>query len=284
MRARRSSWTSRLPRIVICLVLTHLASAAARPASASPDEIAALLNEIQVLSAEALAAAETAASAATVDEVKRAADAVYQRMWGLSSGLAEPGATGAEAAHGWKERWQTDETHFDSAYSVRYSGRPPTIDDPRALGIIGRGRHVRLLLDALIGDSTTAADQRLHAEHVRISLNNVIGWQKMDTGRIKNEIQPRVDLTRLWDAPVAFWNSTSDTGWAFEALAQALNILKVEYADVAEARAHAADMADLIRRYMDGVDADGDGAVAPVMMEGGLQTALAHARLAGIEE
>src|SRR5690606_11197310 len=100
-----------------------------------------------------------------------------------------------------------------------------------------------------IADSTAPEAQRMHAEHVVIALNNVIGWTQMETGRIKNEIQPRVDLTRVWDAPVDFWNSTADTGWALEALAQAVNILKVHYEDVGEARTHAAGMADLIQSY-----------------------------------
>ena len=230
---------------------------------------------------QALTAAESAASAGTVAEVKRGADEVYLLMWGISSGLAEPGATGAVVSHGWKERWQTDETDFDSVYAIRYSGLPPTITNPRELGIIGRGREARRLLNAVIADSLAPAGRRMHADHVLASLNNVIGWMQMETGRIKNEIQPRVDLTRLWDAPVEFWNSTADTGWAFEVLAQAINILKVDYDDVGEARSHAAAMADLIRKSIHGVDADGNGQIAPTMMEGGVEVAVDHAKRMG---
>ena len=266
------------------LLLLTIASPASSARAAGPaDEIARYLQEIDALTSEALAAAEVAASGESIEAVKAGADAVYRAMWGISSGLLDPGADPALQTHGWKERWQTDETDFDSVYAIRYSGLPPTITDPGELGIIGRGRHVRTLLNAIIADSTAPREQRMHAEHVVIALNNVIGWMQMESGRIKNEIQPRVDLTRVWDAPVAFWNSTSDTGWAFEALAQAINILKVQYDDLSEARTHAASMADLIRHYREGADADGDGRIAPIMMEGGLATAIQHAGLAGME-
>src|SRR5690606_27785823 len=95
-------------------------------------------------------------------------------MWGVSSGLVDSTGAADMYTHGWKERWQTDETDFDSVYAVRYSGLPPTVTDPRELGIIGRGRHVRKLLNELIADSTAPEAQRMHAEHVVIALNNVI--------------------------------------------------------------------------------------------------------------
>ncbi len=263
-------------RLFLAPLLLLMAFALTAPEAVGQSQIGALVAEIRQMSDEALSAAESGASASTIADVKRGADEVYQLIWGISSGLAEPGATGAVASHGWKERWQTDETDFDSIYAIRYSGLPPTINDPHELGIIGRGREARRLLNAVIADSTAPAGRRLHAEHVLASLNNVIGWDQMETGRIKNEIQPRVDLTRLWDAPVDFWNSTADTGWAFEVLAQAINILKVDYDDVAEARSHAAALADLIRKSIDGVDADGDGRIAPAMMEGGVAMAVEH--------
>src|SRR5690606_2932759 len=77
--------------------------------ASSSGEVAALLHEIRSLSERALAAANAASEAATIAEVKAGADSVYRIMWGIPSGLAEDGANGAEVAHGWKERWQTDE-------------------------------------------------------------------------------------------------------------------------------------------------------------------------------
>ena len=115
------------------------------------------------------------------------------------------------------------------------------------------------------------------------SLSNVIGWMKIDDGVTKGERQPRVDLTYQWDAPVEFWMSTADTGWLHEAFAQALNILKTDYGDDVEmARSHAADMVDLLEKTMEGVDANGNGSIEPVRMEGGLLTAMQHAGFAGI--
>lgn len=226
----------------------------------------------------ARSSAARGASATEVDDVKRAADEVFRLMWGLPSGRDGSRIEGEVPFYGWKERWQTDETAFDSAYAARYSGRGPSVQDPRHLGIIGRGRYVRGLLEAIIEEDRRPPAQRAHAEHVVIALNNVIGWMRMERGSIKNEIQPRVDLTRVWDAPKEFWLSSSDTGWAWEAFAQAINILKVHYDDVAEARGHAADMERLVARFLEGVDADGDGNVAPAMMEGGLLVAVEHWR------
>ena len=76
------------------------------------------------------------------------------------------------------------------------------------------------------------------ADRALASLNNVIGWTYMTTGIKVREIQPRVSLTHLWDAPREFWHSTAVTGWLAEAYAQAVNILKTDYEDdVAEAPA-----------------------------------------------
>lgn len=245
-------------------------------------EMGALLRQMQQLGDEALGAARAAEGAATVDEVRRHADAVVQALWGLPSGLAaRPG--GEAAQHGWKEQWQVDGSEFDEAYAARYGTAPPTIRDPQALGLIGRGRHVRRLLE---GDFARPAAVPLDAAAVRrivAPLNNAIGWMKMDDGVTKGERQPRVDLTRAWDAPTAFWLSTADTGWLFEAYAQALNLLKTDYAgDLQMARRHAADLTRLLQKAMRGVDHDGDGTIAPVMMEGGLQEALQQARAVGL--
>ena len=138
-------------------------------------------------------------------------------------------------------------------------------------------KQIQALLD---GNATDA--QKLHAVHVLASLNNIIGWMKIDDGVTKAERQPRVDLTREWDAPSEFWLSSADTGWLHEVYAQALNILKTDYEDdVATARTHAAAMTQLIEKARNGIDADADGSIAPKMMEGGLNTALQHAEFGG---
>lgn len=233
------------------------------------------LKAIQQLSRHALEASRTAEAAASVAAVKTQADVVVEAVWGLRSGLAD-GATGAAAIHGWKTRWQVTNADFDEAFAERYGTKPQEIDDPARLGIVGRGRYVRKQLQAL-ADGGTA-----HADHVIASLNNVIGWMQIDDGVTKAERQPRVDLTRVWDAPSAFWQSTADTGWLHEAYAQALNILKTDYdGDVAMARRHAAAMTALLEKCLSGVDADQNGSIAPAMMEGGLNTAMQHAELGG---
>src|SRR5690606_4099576 len=96
-------------------------------------------------------------------------------------------------------------------------------------------------------------------------------------------VQPRISLTHMWDAPAAFWNSTADTGWLYEAEAQAINILKTDYGtDVGEAREHAAGMTQLLQRAVDGVDANRNGTVEPARMEGGLRAGLSEAGRAGL--
>ena len=141
-------------------------------------------------------------------------------------------------------------------------------------------------LHDLTADALEAARQATEAptvEAVKEHADQVIGWMKIDDGVTKGERQPRVDLTYQWDAPVDFWMSTADTGWLHEAFAQALNILKTDYGDDVEmARSHAADMVGLLEKSMQGVDANGNGSIAPVRMEGGLLTALQHAGFAGI--
>lgn len=247
-----------------------LERAVSAPAQA---ETGAYLQQIRQLSDEALKASRAAEQAESVDAVKRYADAVFTLVWGAPSGLAGENARGAAHAHGWKTRWQTTPAAFDSSFAARYGTAPPEITDPTQLGIVGRGRYVRKQLQAILDDPAASEEEKQYAEGAIASLNNVIGWMKMDDGVTKGERQPRVDLTREWDAPSTFWNSTADTGWLHEVHAQALNILKTDYeGNLAMAQRHAADLTALVRKYLEGVDADEDGAIEPVMMEGGLNT------------
>lgn len=249
--------------------------------SLTPAEAASLLAEMRSLTVEALAQSRRAAQAESVDGVKAAAETVLRAVWGLPSGMDEKSAD--LRSHGWKEIWQVTGGEFDPKFAERYGTRAPTITDPRELGIAGRGRAVRGRLDRLLRTGSPAEAERAAAEQTMASLNNVIGWTHLTTGFKGREVQPRISLTHLWDAPSEFWNSSADTGWLFEAYAQAANILKVDYAgDVAEARKHAAAMAELLERVLAGTDADGDQAVEPVMMEGGLNAALQHAGRAGL--
>ena len=249
-----------------------LSQAVGGPTSGDPQmDVRVALREIRWMGEKAMEVSRTAEKAESVGAVKRHADHVFALIWGVPSGLAGDEARGAANVHGWKVRWQTTFTDFDSSYAARYGGARPEITDPQQLGIVGRGRHVRKQLEAIAEDSAASADVRQNAEAALASLNNVIGWMRMDDGVTKGERQPRVDLTREWDAPSAFWNSTADTGWLHEAYAQALNILKTDYeGDVAEAQKHAAGMTKLLAKALEGVDADGDGTVQPVQMEGGL--------------
>jgi hypothetical protein len=111
----------------------------------------------------------------------------------------------------------------------------------------------------------------------------VIGWTYITTGLKVREVQPRISLTHVWDAPPAFWNSTADTGWLYEVQAQAINILKTNYGnDVEEARRHAADLVNLIDRVITGVNANENGRIESIVMEGGLDAALAEGARAGL--
>ncbi|GAB5518290.1 MAG: hypothetical protein RhofKO_05410 [Rhodothermales bacterium] len=239
-------------------------------------DVAPHLIAIDALANDALAASQSAASANSVEAIKTAADAVFATIWGMPSGIVDT-QHGAVASHGWKTRWQTTYHDFGERYAKRYADTAPEITDPAALGIVGRGRAVRKAL------MDTGRDDR--TDGFLIALNNVIGWMKMDDGRTKGEVQPRVDLTRMWDAPKAFWNSTSDTGWLHEVHAQAVNILKTDYdGDLDMARQHASDLNMLVQKVFDGLDANGDGTVAPVIMEGGLSVAMAQAKAQGLVE
>ena len=285
-------------RTVACLLAAALvlslggAAAGAQPlneaspneAQPSSDEVGPYLQEIVQLAEEAVEASQSAAQAETVGEVKAGADAVFEALWGRPSGLEAEDARGASFQHGWKTRWQTTPAAFDSAYAARYSSAPPAIEDPHELGIFGRGLHVRTLF--VVAPDSAGPDtpgRRFSHDAIVAPLSNAIGWMRMDNGITKGELQPRVDLTYKWDAPVSFWQSTADTGWLNEVYAQAANILKTDYeGDAAMARQHAATMTKLLEKALDGVDANGDGRVDPVMMEGGLRTALREAEAAGL--
>lgn len=240
----------------------------------------AYLVEMRDLTEQALAASREAENAMSVSDVKQLADEVFASIWGVPSGLSDENASGAESAHGWKTRWQVTFSDFDSLFSARYGSAPPEISDPTELGIIGRGRYVRRVLEGVMTSDSSEVSVQTHGPHVVHSINNVIGWTKMDDGVTKGERQPRVDLTREWDSPIEFWMSTSDTGWIWEVYAQASNILKTDYdGDLSTAQQHAADMTVLIERALDGVDANGNGTVEPTKMEGGLRIAVQHAQL-----
>jgi hypothetical protein len=241
-----------------------------------------LLEEIVARAEAALEASRAAEQASSVAAVKASADTVFRAVWGLSSGLTE--ADGASALHGWKTRWQTTPAAFDSAFAARMGTAPPEVEAPRDLGIMGRGRYVRSYF-AVAPDSAGPETPGARYSHDAIvaPLSNVIGWMRMDNGITKGELQPRVDLTYRWDAPVSFWQSTADTGWLHEAFAQALNILKTSYdGDVQMAREHAAGMTQLLEKVLNGIDANGNGTVEAKAREGGLRVALERARAANL--
>ena len=205
--------------------------------------ITAHMTDIANLATDARQAAENAADADSVDEVRREADSVFGLVWGQASGLL----SGQRAAQiqPWKSRWQVSFTDFDPAYGVRYGDAPPTTVDPSKLGIAGRGRHVRRQLLTELENSPDNAD----IEGVVRALNDVIGWTRIDDGVTKAERQPRIDLTYRWDAPKSFWQGDADTGWLFAVQAQSMNILKTDYAgDLETARRHAADLLELARK------------------------------------
>lgn len=259
-------------------LLFFLATCVLAPTMLAQPSIQDHLAGIQALSDEALAASRAAEAASTEADLKQHVDAVFATVWGVPSGLLE-GRHGAAQMHGWKTRWQVSYDAFDEAFAERYGHAPPEITDPETLGIMGRGLAVRQQLNAIAEDENASEETRSAAAHTVQALNNVIGWMRMDDGVTKAERQPRVDLTYQWDAPSAFWQSTADTGWLHEAFAQAINILKTDYeGDLAMAHQHAAALTMLIEKYRNGLDHNGDGTIAPVMMEGGLLTALAQAR------
>lgn len=239
-------------------------------------EVRALLGEMQQLAQQALAASRAAEQASSVAEVKAGADRVLEVVWGVPSRYAAGEGADEIRTHGWKERWQVTGGEFDPNFAKRYGTEPPRITDPRKLGLMGRGRAVRGRLEQISGGSVKSpVAQRTAAGQVVHSLNNVIGWTYVTTGFKGKEVQPRISLTYVWDAPSEFWQSSADTGWLEEVYAQGANILKTDYAgDTAEARRHAAEMTALLQKVLDGVDADRNGTIEPKMMEGGLNEAL----------
>ena len=243
------------------------------PLVRAQDQAGAYLQNIDQLLSQAHSASQSAEKATSVKELKMYTDTVFETIWGAPSGLLS--TTGAVLAHGWKTRWQTDGTEFDEAHVERHGSDKPVISDPVKLGIMGQGRAIVKML--------VPRQEEPHAEHVLASLSNVIGWMRLSDGVTKGERQPRIDLTHVWDAPTRFWNTTADTGWLGEVHAQAINILKTEYGeDFATAQEHAKAMTALLEKCRSGVDENSDGAVAPIMMEGGLDTAIQHAGYLGI--
>ena len=238
-------------------------------------EARALLGEMQQLTEQALATSRAAEQAASVADAKTAADKVLQTVWGAATGRGEGNASEIRVP-GWKERWQVTGAEWDSSYYKRLGTAAPRITDPRQLGAMGRGRAVRGRLWRITrGDLAGTAADSATAAKVFASLSNVIGWTYISEGLKGREMQPRISLTYMWDAPSEFWQSTADTGWLDEVFAQAVNILKTDYGnDVAEARKHAAGMSELLQKVLNGVDADKNGTVEPKMMEGGLNAAV----------
>lgn len=263
-------------KFLLALLCVLTAARGFGSAVAQEGSTGAYLLAIDQLLLEAYRLSTAAESAASVDLVKQYADGIFATVWGQSSGLMGA-STGAANMHGWKTRWQTAGKEFDENHVARHGDAPPVVTDPEALGIMGRGRSA---IAAMLQQSDEP-----HIQHVIASLSNVIGWMRLDDGVTKGERQPRIDLTHVWDAPSRFWNTTADTGWLNEVFAQAVNIIKTDYGpDLTLAQSHARDMTALIERCRTGVDEDNDGSIAPVMMEGGLDTALAHARFGGLIE
>lgn len=276
---------SRIPALLLLpLLVLGVSSPPVFAQSPSGDDVA-LLQEIVDRTEEAREQSRAAEEATTVPEVKAAADAVFEAVWGVPSGLSNPDATGASTQHGWKTRWQTSPAAFDSAFAARLGTEGPSVTEPRELGIVGRARHLReqFAVAPDSADPETPGARYAH-ESIVAPLNNAIGWMRMDNGITKGELQPRVDLTYKWDAPTEFWQSTSDTGWLFEAYAQAVNILKTNYdGDVEMAREHAAGMTRLLEKTLRGVDANGDDTIEPTMQEGGLRAALREAEATDLD-
>lgn len=242
-----------------------------------------LLGEMQQLAQQALATSRAAERAGSVAEVKAGADKVLQLVWGSATGRVESNANDVRVP-GWKERWQVTGGEFDSSYHKRLGTAAPKITDPRQLGLMGRGRAVQGRLaqgtSRVLTDPTSDSSA---AGQVFASVSNVIGWTYISEGLKGREMQPRISLTYMWDAPAAFWQSSADTGWLDEVFAQAVNIIKTDYGnDVAEARKHAAGMRELLQKVLEGVDVNKNGTVEPKMMEGGLNAALRAAGKEGV--
>ena len=270
-------------RSFVLFVILILVGIPAAYGQNSPNKTSTYLVEINELAQKIAVHAEEASNASSVEDVKEHANRVFEIVWGQPSRLHDPAEKGAIPVHGWKTRWQVNNDQFDEAFAERNGVVPPKVEDAQELGIMGRGRAVRLHAQQVLDSQSSSDVQKKSAEALIASLNNVIGWMKMDDGVTKGERQPRVDLTREWDAPVAFWQSTADTGWLAEVYSQAINILKVDYeGDVAEARKHAEAMLALTKKVIEGVDANDDGVVESMKMEGGINAVMNEAREGGL--
>ena len=262
---------------IICGFIVCLACVPSLHAQSLNTEIAKYITLVETYTESALEASRQSEKASSVAEVKAQTDKVFAAIWGVPSGLIGASMPGAVATHDWKTRWQSDTTDFKLDTPEKFGTEPARITDPSKLGIIGSGRRARKLIWA---DSMNANP---HYDHVVASLSNVVGWMHMDYAPSRGGM-PRVDLTYQWDAPSDFWRSSADTGWIFEAYVQAMNILKTDYgSDLASAKAHARDMTMLLEKVMSGEDANGNGKIEPASMEGGLNAAIQHARLAGFD-
>lgn len=261
--------------VATMLLMSTLATSTAR-AQADKEAISHHLALMNQEMEQALEASKKATNAPSIDELKEHVDVVFTAVWGIPSNLEN--ASGAVATHGWKTRWQSDTDDFELETPEKFGTEPPQVTDPTQLGIVGKGRFVRRLIWA---DSMSTNP---HYDHIVASLSNVIGWMRMDYAPARGGM-PRVDLTYKWDAPTEFWLSTADTGWIFEVYTQAENILRTQYGDdLASAQKHASDLTTLIERAWSGFDANNNGEIEPVAMEGGLNTALQHAEFAGFSE
>ncbi len=273
------SWSHRMVHrlsIVATWIIIGLVMVPAATAQQNNEAIARHLSLVKQEMDKALEASQKAVDSASLEELKQNVDVVFESVWGVPSNLQE--GSGAVATHGWKTRWQTDTDDFELETPAKFGTEPPQVSDPALLGIVGNGRHVRKLIWA---DSMTTNP---HYDHITASLSNVIGWMRMDYAPARGGM-PRVDLTYKWDAPTEFWLSTADTGWIFEVYTQAENILRTHYGDdLGTAKKHAMDLSMLLKKTMSGFDANNNGQIEPVAMEGGLQTALQHAQFAGFGE
>lgn len=219
------------------------------------EEIGAYLNDIYRIAEEIREEINLAATADTVEEIKEHAEHVYELIMGVPSG-------GTGSTLGWEERWY-----------------PQSADVP---GLDAKARYVRELIQVLVDDPNSSDEVQLHGSFVVQSLNNVVGWMIHGTGRKSGTLQPRLNLTYVWDAPTEFWLSSADTGWVHEVSAQASNIIRVNYGDdVEEARKHAEAMIPLMERVFEGAETDADTLFWPYMMRGGLEVVMQHGKQAG---
>lgn len=221
----------------------------------TPEEIGEYLRDIYRIAEEIREEIHLAANAETVEEIKEHSAKIYELIMGVPS-------SDTAGALGWEDRWY-----------------PQSADVP---GFDAKARYVRELIQVLIDDPDTPDEVKLHGSFVIQSINNVIGWMIHGTGRKAGTLQPRLNLTYVWDAPTEFWLSTADTGWIHEISAQATNIVRVNYGDdIEEARKHAADMIPLMDRVFEGDETDVDTLYWPYMMRGGLEVVMMHAKQAG---